>query len=158
MAFARKATDNKVWGPEMSKFFAKTEESLPIMLLRAREALLQRLRPILSAHDLTEQQWRVLRVLDENGPLEPTLLGERCVVLTPSLTRILCALENRGLIRREKHATDKRKQIIHLTSAGQDQIALIAPAAKLVYDELEESFGKPQLINLLNKLKRVSEF
>jgi homoprotocatechuate degradation regulator HpaR len=142
----------------MSKFFAKTEESLPIMLLRAREALLQRLRPILLAHDLTEQQWRVLRVLDEVGPLEPTLLGERCVVLTPSLTRILCALEKRGLIQREKHATDKRKQIIHLTSAGQDQIAAIAPEAKKVYDALEESFGKPQMINLLNKLKKVSEF
>ena len=142
----------------MSKFFAKTEESLPIMLLRAREALLLRLRPILQAHGLTEQQWRVLRVLDEVGPLEPTVLGERCVVLTPSLTRILSALEQREFILREKHETDKRKQIIHLTQSGQDQITIIAPAAKLVYDELEESFGKAQLVNLLNKLKRISEF
>jgi len=142
----------------MSKFFAKTEESLPIMLLRAREALMHRLRPILQAQNLTEQQWRVLRVLDEVGPLEPTVLGERCVVLTPSLTRILSALEKRKLLRREKHETDKRKQIIHLTSAGHDIIATIAPHSKLIYDELEESFGKPQLINLLNKLKRISKF
>lgn len=142
----------------MSNFFAKTEESLPIMLLRAREALLVRLRPILQVQDLTEQQWRVMRVLDESGPLEPTVLGERCVVLTPSLTRILSALEKRGLLRREPHDSDKRKQVIHITKAGQDIIAIIAPEAKLIYDELEENFGKPHLVNLLNKLKKISEF
>ncbi len=142
----------------MSKFFAKTDESLPIMLLRAREALLRHIRPILLAHDITEQQWRVLRVLQESGPLEPTELGERCVVLTPSLTRILAALEKRGLIRREKHETDKRKQVVHLAAEGESLIREIAPAAKKIYNALEESFGKPQLINLLNKLGKISEF
>ncbi len=142
----------------MNKFFAKTDESLPIMLLRAREAVLRHIRPILQEHDITEQQWRVLRVLQESGPLEPTELGERCVVLTPSLTRILAALEKRKLIRREKHATDKRKQVVHLASGGDAVIGKIAPAAKNVYDSLEESFGKPQLINLLNKLGKISEF
>ena len=142
----------------MNKFFAKTDESLPLMLLRAREAILHRLRPVLQAHDLTEQQWRVLRVLAESGPMEPTELGERCVVLTPSLTRIFAALEKRKLIRREKHASDKRKQVVHLTPPGTALIAEIAPAATRVYDELEQSFGKPQLINLLNKLQKISEF
>ncbi len=142
----------------MSKFFAKTEESLPIMLLRARESLMKRIRPYLMEHDLSEQQWRVLRVLDEVGPLEPTELGERCVVLTPSLTRILALLEKRDMIRREKHPTDKRKQIIHLTQTGQDVIALIAPEARKIYLELEEAFGKAQLNNLLNKLAKLSDF
>lgn len=142
----------------MSKFFAKTEESLPIMLLRAREALMKRIRPYLMEHDLSEQQWRVLRVLDEVGPLEPTELGDRCVVLTPSLTRILALLEKRDMIRREKHPTDKRKQIIHLTQTGQDLIAQIAPEARKIYEELEEAFGKAQMNNLLNKLAKLSEF
>lgn len=142
----------------MSKFFARTDESLPIMLLRAREALMRRIRPYLQDHDLSEQQWRVLRVLDEVGPLEPTELGDRCVVLTPSLTRILSNLESRGMIRRENHATDKRKQVIHLTSAGSEVIAAIAPRAKEVYDELEEIFGRPQMNNLLNKLGKLSRF
>lgn len=142
----------------MSKFFARTEESLPIMLLRAREALMRRIRPYLQEHDLTEQQWRVLRVLDEVGPLEPTELGERCVVLTPSLTRILGHLEKRQMIRREKHPTDKRKQVIHLADAGAQVIADIAPRAKVVYDELEQAFGRPQMNNLLNKLGKLSEF
>ena len=142
----------------MSKFFAKTEESLPIMLLRAREALMKRIRPYLMEHDLSEQQWRVLRILDEVGPLEPTELWERCVVLTPSLTRILAILEKRNAIHREKHPSDKRKQIIHLTDSGQELIARIAPKARKIYEELEEEFGKPQMNNLLNKLAKLSEF
>jgi homoprotocatechuate degradation regulator HpaR len=142
----------------MSKFFAKTEESLPIMLLRAREALMKRIRPHLAQHGLSEQQWRVLRVLDEVGPLEPTELGERCVVLTPSLTRILAILEKRAMIRRESHPTDKRKQIIHLTQPGQDVIGEIAPAAREIYQNLEDTFGKPQMVNLLNKLGKLAEF
>ena len=142
----------------MSKFFAKTEESLPIMLLRAREAVMRRIRPHLMAHDLSEQQWRVLRVLQEVGPLEPTELAERCVILTPSLARILALLEKRGLILRKKHDQDKRKQIIHLAAPGEDIIAAIAPEARVIYDELEESFGKPQMNNLLNKLGRLAEF
>lgn len=142
----------------MSKFFAPTEESLPIMLLRAREALMRRIRPFLAEHGLTEQQWRVLRVLDEAGPLEPTELGERCVVLTPSLTRILNALERRGMVRRERHPTDRRKQVIHLDAAGSDAIAAIEPHARAIYEELEASFGRPQMNNLLNKLRKLSRF
>ncbi|MEM6619507.1 MAG: homoprotocatechuate degradation operon regulator HpaR [Pseudomonadota bacterium] len=142
----------------MSRFFAKTDESLPIMLLRAREALMRRIRPYLLEHDLSEQQWRVLRVLDEAGPLEPTELGERCVVLTPSLTRILAHLDRRAMIRREPHPTDKRKQIIHLTDTGAEVIAQIAPRARVVYQELEEAFGRPQMNNLLNKLSKLADF
>jgi len=142
----------------MSKLFANTEESLPIMLLRAREALMKRFRPFLAEHDLSEQQWRVLRVLDEVGPLEPTDLGERCGVLTPSLTRMLTILTKRGLIKREAHATDKRKQIIHLTTEGKSVVDNIEPKATQIYDDLEEAFGKPQMINLLNKLGKLAEY
>jgi homoprotocatechuate degradation regulator HpaR len=141
----------------MSKFFTQTDQSLPIMLLRAREAVMKRFRPILKAHDLSEQQWRVLRVLDERGALEPTNLAERCVILTPSLTRILSHLAARGLIARTPHAQDKRKQIISITKSGQTIVAEIAPVAAEAYARIEAYLGKPQMHNLLNKLGRLSE-
>jgi len=37
--------------------------SLPMSLLRAREAVMRQFRPSLRRHDLTEQQWRILRAL-----------------------------------------------------------------------------------------------
>jgi len=68
-------------------------------LLKAREALMVRFRPILAVHDVTEQQGRVVRMLGETGPLEVTELAKRASVLDPSLTRIIRTLEDRGLIR-----------------------------------------------------------
>ncbi len=37
--------------------------SLPMRLLRVREALMQNFRPHLLAHGMSEQQWRIVRAL-----------------------------------------------------------------------------------------------
>ena len=65
-----------------------TNRSLPIALLRAREKVMGPIRAMLSDVGVTEQQWRVLRVLDERGPLDPTEIADRSVLLLPRLTRI----------------------------------------------------------------------
>src|SRR5215475_8660907 len=73
-------------------------QSLPMALLRAREAVMRRFRPALRAHGVTEQQWRILRALAHSGPLEVTALAEATFLLAPSLSRIVPDLEARGLI------------------------------------------------------------
>ena len=52
---------------------AFTHRNLPRLLLQARESVIAHFRPILKAHGLTEQQWRVLRALVDAGPLEPLI-------------------------------------------------------------------------------------
>ena len=54
-----------------------TDQSLPIALLRARERLMIPIREALQVTGLTEQQWRLLRVLEEFGPQDATKLAER---------------------------------------------------------------------------------
>jgi hypothetical protein len=44
--------------------------NLPRLLLQAREAVMAHTRPSLREHALSDQQWRVLRVLGENGTVE----------------------------------------------------------------------------------------
>ena len=51
--------------------------SLPMALLKAREAVMAGFRPDLEAHGLTEQQWRVLRVLTEHPGITAGELAER---------------------------------------------------------------------------------
>ncbi len=58
--------------------------SLAIGLLRAREAVMSHFRPILAAHDVTEQQWRVIRVLAEAGMLDASEVAEKAFILAPS--------------------------------------------------------------------------
>jgi homoprotocatechuate degradation regulator HpaR len=93
-----------------------TNRSLPIALLRAREKVMGPIRAMLSDVGVTEQQWRVLRVLDERGPLDPTEIADRSVLLLPSLTRILQTLVAKGLVSRSPHPTDRRKQVVSITA------------------------------------------
>jgi homoprotocatechuate degradation regulator HpaR len=82
--------------------------SLPMALLKAREAVMAGFRPDLEAHDLTEQQWRVLRVLTEHPGITAGELAERAALLRPSVSRIVGRLEERGLIDRRPGERDLR--------------------------------------------------
>lgn len=133
-----------------------TDRSLPIALLRARETVISRFRPLLAANGFTEQQWRVLRVLEELGPSDPTFLSERCCVLTPSMTRILRTLETRGLIKRTRHDQDLRKYIISITNKGKKVINDLILESNRIYQKLEMEFGKQDTDQLLDMLERLA--
>ncbi|MEM8740534.1 MAG: homoprotocatechuate degradation operon regulator HpaR [Pseudomonadota bacterium] len=126
-----------------------TDLSLPMMLLRARELVMEHFRPFLLENDLTDAQWRVLRVLHEAGALEPTEISMRGQVLTPSLTRILKALEARALIERERHHHDGRRHLVRLTPAAVELIDRLTPLSVAGYREIETRFGRDETKRLV---------
>jgi sulfite reductase beta subunit-like hemoprotein len=69
--------------------------NLPLLLLQAREGVMAQFRPILNAHGVTEQQWRIVRALLEQGPLEPRQIGEVCRISSPSLAGVLALSRRR---------------------------------------------------------------
>ncbi|WP_238587024.1 homoprotocatechuate degradation operon regulator HpaR [Cupriavidus sp. IDO] len=119
--------------------------NLPHLLLQAREHLLAGFRPILRQFGVTEQQWRVMRTLNERGPMEPNQLADACLILSPSLTRMLASMEEAGLVLRERSATDQRRQLISLTGHCRGLIAEIEPLIDARYGELEQQVGTEQL-------------
>jgi homoprotocatechuate degradation regulator HpaR len=133
-----------------------TQRSLPIALLRSREAVMARFRPVLAAHDVTEQQWRVIRVLAEASPLDATEVAERACVLAPSLTRIIRTLEDRGMIEREKDDRDGRRVLLSLAPAGAALIRDVSPESHAVYAEIERRFGRDRLEALLKLLHELA--
>ena len=132
---------------------AETQRTLPIALLRAREAVMERFRPMLSAHDVSEQQWRVMRVLQEAGELDASRLAERACVLPPSLTRMLKALEARGFIALRHDPQDGRRMQVSLTDTGDDFIAQVAPESVAIYREIEKQIGADEISDLLDRLE-----
>jgi homoprotocatechuate degradation regulator HpaR len=128
---------------------------LPIALLRARERVMGPIRMMLSDVGITEQQWRVLRVLEETGPLDPTRISEQACLLLPSLTRIMQKLEEKALITRAKDPTDRRKQVISITPSGNALIAANLATAVALMDHLRDQMGQGKyeaLLDLLNEL------
>jgi homoprotocatechuate degradation regulator HpaR len=131
------------------------DRSLPMSLLRAREAVMDRFRPVLRAHGVTEQQWRVLRALAATGPIDAGGLAEICCLLRPSLTRILRDLLARGLIARHTNAEDQRVSEISITDLGEALIAEVGPHSERQYREIADLLGPADLEHLYALLERL---
>lgn len=128
------------------------KQSLPLALLRARESVMSRLRPILREHDVTEQQWRALRTLAEVGEVEVTVLADLICLLPSSLSRILRDLAARGLIQRRTSEEDMRRGLVSILPAGQALIRQVTPSAAKANAEIEELFGSARLKALKTEL------
>jgi homoprotocatechuate degradation regulator HpaR len=141
--------------------------NLPLLLLQARESVIAHFRPILHAHGLTEQQWRVVRLLLESGPLEPRQIGQQCRISSPSLAGVLARMDEVGLVRRERLAEDQRRVKVSLTARSRALAAAMAPKIETVYEALEAHIGRDfidrfyatlgELIGLLGELPPVEE-
>ena len=133
-------------------------QSLPMALLRAREAAMRRFRPLLAAHDLTEQQWRVMRALTAaDGRLDLTGLAERTALQAPSASRIVTNLEQRGLLERRTADDDQRRSSLGLSPAGRALVRRIAPHSEAAYNRIEEEFGAERLALLLDELADLAD-
>lgn len=122
--------------------------SLPMALLRARESVMERFRGMLRDHGLTEQQWRVIRVLSEREALEVSQLASHSFLLPPSLSRILKFLEGRRLVRRQAVNADQRRHEVSLTVQGRRLFDRVAPSSEAIYRDLERAFGEERLEEL----------
>ncbi|WP_426197576.1 homoprotocatechuate degradation operon regulator HpaR [Massilia sp. DWR3-1-1] len=130
-----------------------THRNLPQQLLKARDALMANFRPILSHYDLTEQQWRILRALDEHGQLEPREICALCQILSSSMAGILARMEEIGYVQRQRVAADHRRVLVSLALKGDALIDEMAPLIELQYQYLEQAIGKRLLESLSDALQ-----
>src|SRR6266403_3531963 len=126
--------------------------SLPMSLLRAREAVMRQFRPSLRRHDLTEQQWRILRALAAIDTIEVTELARVAFLLGPSLSRILRDLDARGLIERKAAKADLRRAMVSISARGLKLIEAVAPTSEMIYAEITKRYGARKLTELQDML------
>ena len=119
--------------------------SLPMALLRAREAAMGFFRPMLQSHGVTEQQWRIVRALHDDDDLEISELARRCCMLMPSISGVLKRMQHKGLVRRSVDAGDQRRSIISLTPKGRRLMETVAPHSEAHYAEIENAIGRDRL-------------
>ncbi|MGJ4968252.1 homoprotocatechuate degradation operon regulator HpaR [Bradyrhizobium sp. SZCCHNG3015] len=132
-------------------------QSLPMALLRAREAVMRQFRPNLRQHGLTEQQWRILRALAAVDVIEVTELARVAFLLGPSLSRILRDLEARGLIQREVDSRDMRRGVLSISAKGMKLIAQVAPSSEAIYASIASRYGARKLAALHKMLGELEQ-
>ncbi|MEJ7688552.1 MAG: homoprotocatechuate degradation operon regulator HpaR [Variovorax sp.] len=131
--------------------------NLPRLLLQAREAVMLHTRPSLREQGLSDQQWRVLRVLGEHGTVETGRVAREAFILGPSLTGVLARMERDGLIRRERDPADQRRTVVDATAKGRRLVARLSCAIEAHYEWMEKSLGKQKLTQLYALLDQVIE-
>jgi homoprotocatechuate degradation regulator HpaR len=151
-ALAPRAPQSDAAMAEKPSAMRPSGRSLPMQLMRAREAVMQRFRPHLRSHGITEQQWRIIRVLVEAESLEILHLSERCCIHPASLSRILPNMDAAGLISRRTHAQDLRRVIVSITPEGRCFFEKMATESEQIYAAIARDIGPERLQQLYRAL------
>ena len=130
--------------------------SINISLIQAREALMTQFRPILNNAGITDQQWRIIRLLAENGTLDFQDLANQACILRPSLTGILTRLEKVGYVVRLKPSNDQRRVYLKLTGEGEKLHRTSCDQVDARYEVIESVLSKDQLKQLQSLLGELS--
>jgi DNA-binding MarR family transcriptional regulator len=128
------------------------QEAVFVELMRTADQLARGPGFLLKEHDLSSNQYNVLRIL--RGASEGLLCGEiacRMISRDPDITRLLDRLEKRGLIGRCRKDPDRRKVLVRISPAG---LALLARLDPLVCGLHRRQLGHLSQ-NQLRQLSRV---
>ena len=141
---------------------AFVHRNMPRLLLQAREAVMTHTRPSLREHGLSDQQWRVLRVLGEHANsteeaegVETGRVAREAFLLGPSLTGVLTRMERDGLIERSRCSQDARRTVVRATKLGLSKVAKLSEAIEAHYAWMESELGKQKLAQLYQLLDAV---
>jgi homoprotocatechuate degradation regulator HpaR len=130
--------------------------NLPRLLLQAREAVMAHTRPWLRSHGLSDQQWRVLRVLGECGRVETGRIAREAFIPSPSLTGVLARMERDGLIHRARATGDQRRTEVEVTAKGRRLTLKLVQAVQEHNAWMEARLGPKKLHQLTLLLHEVA--
>jgi homoprotocatechuate degradation regulator HpaR len=138
---------------------AFVHRNLPRLLLEAREAVMLHTRPSLREHGLSDQQWRVLRVLGEHahesGGVETGRVATEAFLLGPSLSGVLTRMERDGLIERQRCPQDARRTVVRATAAGLAKVQALSQTIEAHYSWMAQHLGPSQLTALYHLLDQL---
>jgi homoprotocatechuate degradation regulator HpaR len=126
-----------------------------MMLYRALDAVMPRFRRIFNEFGLTEQQWRVLRVLWEHDDIAFRDLAEITLIPAPSLVGIVDRLSGQGLVGRRRSEADRRNVFVHATAEGRALKRKVQPRVDQAYAELRGSIDDEEWDQLISALERL---
>jgi homoprotocatechuate degradation regulator HpaR len=127
-----------------------------MMLYRALDAVMPRFRRIFNEFGLTEQQWRVLRVLWEHDGIAFGDLSGMTLIPAPSLVGVVDRLSRQGLVARRRSDSDRRQVFVLATEDGKELHRKVRPLVDEAYAELRSSIEVDAWEQLISGLERLA--
>jgi len=134
-------------------------EAAAVGVLIAADLLQQSFAAICESHDITTDQYRVLRIL-RDAPPTGYARGEvaaRCMHRSPDMTRMIDRLVGQGFAKRRVDPDDRRCSIATLTRAGRALLQRVDPEIAAAARRLTKSLSTPQLQQLTRLTEAVAD-
>ncbi len=132
------------------------DNSLPMILNRTLDSIMPPYRELFARHDLTEQQWRIMRVLWTDGKVTSIELSRRTLLAPASLVGILDRLEKKGLINRVRSTTDRRAVHVLATARGRDLEAVVTPEVLAIQTRIRACVSDDEWQSMQATLEKIS--
>jgi DNA-binding MarR family transcriptional regulator len=131
------------------------DQSLGYQIRYAYRAFVKALADELSTQRITTSQWSALRVLWQSDGLNQVELAERMSVEKASLTSVIKAMADEGLVTRKRNAEDRRMLNIFLTPAGRRLQHKILPLVSKINKQATRDLSSSEVQELRRVLMRV---
>src|SRR3954466_4609141 len=126
-----------------------------LVLMKAHRTLMRHAERSIQALDMCLSDFAILEALLHKGPQSVRDLGRRIDLTSGSMTTAIDRLEERRLVTRADHATDRRAWVIHLTPAGKALISRVFEGHEQAMDRAMRGLSKSERATLVDLLKRL---
>jgi DNA-binding MarR family transcriptional regulator len=143
---------------QQTKPFHSIYQEAALSVMKTADLLRRAVARRLDSHDITPQQYNVLRILRGAGPdgLPTLAIGERLVEEAPGMTRLLDRLDAKGLVRRIRCEHDRRQVLCYLAEPGKRLLSAIDPDMRGAEVDFAGSLTPAEaevLVELLEKIR-----
>lgn len=114
----------------------KFDKSLPMMLHRTLDTVIPLYRKVFKEHGITEQQWRILRVLWEINECTSAELAKKTLLPSPSMVGIIDRMSAKNLVSRNRSEQDRRIVHVSLTDKGRTLQDKLMPQVDAIYEQM----------------------
>jgi DNA-binding MarR family transcriptional regulator len=124
-------------------------DSVGYLVNRVASAMKTALERELEPFEVTAPQWAVVATLAERRSVTVLGLADTIGVDAGAASRLVDRLEDKGIVSRRRHESDRRLAVVRLTSAGEDLYPRLRRKAEVVLD----AFLRPCSRREVNELK-----
>jgi len=123
--------------------------------MKAHRSMVRHAARSIASLDMCISDFGVLEVLLHKGPQSVSEIGRRVDLTSGSITTAIDRLEQRGLVARAAHASDRRARVVDLTPGGKARITHVFATHKAAMDRAARSLSKAERVTLVELLKKL---
>ena len=133
----------------------RLESALPMILNQTLDQVMPPYRALFKRFDITEQQWRVLRVLWSKDRVNSAELAARALIPAPSLVGVIDRLETKKLVTRVRSTEDRRVVYVSASSTGRKLEKKVTPHVEALHSSIKGAVTASEwnaMVKTLNKI------